>query len=219
LAVAVLVLGVLFSTVFPSFHLARYTLFAWPMLAIHAARGLQLIVPRLWPTRAHWGVALSACALLLAYTVETRARLAMPRGHTLSEVLAAPANRVAATDALLQSMAAQSSKPVVVGTVEVQLRYFVDSRVTVRSLDGLLDERMSRFSHRGALDGLAYLRDRHVEYLLEHPDSLSTPELSYAALQALPVGGRLTTGGMTFTRITRDVTRVTPELPRPRDAS
>lgn len=209
LAVQTLAFVVLFSTVFPSVHLARYTLFLWPMLAIHGARGLQLLAPRFGHLLAARALVALGCVLGFVYAYETRVRLGMARGHTVSEVRAAYENRTQRTSELLASMGEPARSTVVVGVVEAQLRYFVDSRITVRSLDGLLDERMKQFTHFGQIDTLGYLKDRNVEYLLEHPDALSTRRFSYSALRALPPGAQVTIEGVSFTSIGPDVTRVT----------
>lgn len=213
LGVQLLVFALLFSTVFPSVHLARYTLFLWPMLALHAARGLQLCQPRLGERGLVLGSLVLAGALALVYGFEVRARLQTARGYTLREVQDAPNNRARYTDELLSSLNEEAQRDVVVALIEVQLRYFVDSRVTVRSLNGLLDERMTQFSHEGELDTVGYLKDRGVGYLLEYPDYLSTERFSYAQLKALPLGGQLRFDDVIFERLRGPATRVHQRLP------
>jgi hypothetical protein len=51
-------------------------------------------------------------------------------------LVAAPANRVAATDGFLRDLGAPLAADVSIAVTEVQLRYFLDDRVTVLSLDG-----------------------------------------------------------------------------------
>lgn len=214
LGVQLLVFALLFSTVFPSVHLARYTLFLWPMLALHAARGLRLCQQRLGERGFALGSLVLASALALVYGFEVRARLQTARGYTLREVQDAPKSRARYTDELLSSLNEEARRDVVVALIEVQLRYFVDSRVTVRSLNGLLDERMTRFSHAGELDTVGYLKDRGVGYLLEYPDYLSTQRFSYAELKALPLGGRLRIDDVGFERLSGPATRVHQRLPK-----
>jgi hypothetical protein len=51
-------------------------------------------------------------------------------------LVAAPANRSAATDGFLRDLGAPPAAEVSIAVTEVQLRYFLDDRVTVLSLDG-----------------------------------------------------------------------------------
>jgi hypothetical protein len=51
-------------------------------------------------------------------------------------LVAAPANRAAATDGFLRDLGAPPAAEVSIAVTEVQLRYFLDDRVTVLSLDG-----------------------------------------------------------------------------------
>ena len=124
------------------------------------------------------------------------------------DVAYAPEQRQARTDRLIEALGNPATLPLTVGTAEVQLRYFLDERIVVRSLDGLLDERLGAYYDRGVFDVLGYLKDRKVEYLVQYPDLPSLGGFSYAALRHMSVGDVAVFGDVRFTRVSPWATRV-----------
>ncbi len=211
-AVQVAAFFVLYSTILSSTHLARYTIFVWPLFSLVAALGISRGADR-WregiATRWRaWVATLLVCQSLI-FAVETSVRLTRPRGHRVMEVARAPEQRRERTDHLLRRLAARPAEAVVVASVEVQLRYFWDDRITVRSLDGIVDRRLADFFHGGNYDHVGYLRDRHVTHLLSYPNfNRDRGMWSLARIRDLPAGESLTRDGLRFVRLAGGTARV-----------
>lgn len=213
-AVAAVVFAVLFSTVLPAAHLARYTIFLWPLLTLvalhglrHTLRALQLQHPPL-PVRA---VVIASGILFMGsvYGYEIYLRKQMAPGHPLPEIANAPANRVAFTDALMAELNHTGSLPIAIALVEVQMRYFYDARVIIRSLDGIVDADFRKFTHHGHFHYIDYLKHRNVNYIMEYPNlNPKAAEWSPAMLYPLPTNSMVERDGLRFTRLEGLATRV-----------
>jgi hypothetical protein len=128
----------------------------------------------------------------------------------LRAVVDAPAKRGARTAELLAAIGAPAQGVTSVAMVEVQMRYFVDDRVIVRSLDGRTDARFHDFVTGRAADDVGYLRDRQVEYLLEVPRRPGRNGWSLAELLTLPPDGVVERDGLRFQRLgALEVVRIT----------
>ena len=216
----VLVAGfaVLFSTVLPTFHLSRYTIFLWPLMTLVATFGLAAgwdCGLRRWP---RYTLASLVCALLAVYGLELRVRGPMRHSqHALSDVSHAADRRHAATDALLAELGHTGPLPIGIGLVEVQMRYFYDNRVMVRTMDGIIDNLFNAFAHRTqmgvAYDYTGYFKARRMDYILEYGAPEATlPAWSPAVLQDMAPGAVDVRDGVRFERLPGRATRLTYPL-------
>ncbi len=82
-------------------------------------------------------------------------------------LVAAPANRTAQTDAFLREIGAPAGAPVSIAVTEVQLRYFLDERVTVLSLDGRTSAEILTYTDpiSGVPDFERYFQDSRPDYV------------------------------------------------------
>lgn len=209
----------LYSTILPTAHLARYTIFFWPLVTLVAAYGIAESWNS-WPARLTApGVRLLAltlsAALVTIYGYEFALRRDMLRGqHLLSAVRHARDRRVAATDALLQELHCIGPYPVSVGFIEVQMRYFFDDRILVRTMDGIIDNEFNAFVTRTPLgvvyDYTGYFKKKRLDYIAEYLDlNPAADDWSPAILNALPVGTVMDHDGIRFERLPGRITRLT----------
>ena len=82
-------------------------------------------------------------------------------------LIGAPARRAAATDEFLSDLGAAGADDVSVAVTEVQLRYFLDERVTVLSLDGRTSADILRYvdSRSGVPDFGRYFEDARPDFV------------------------------------------------------
>jgi hypothetical protein len=217
--VLVSMFAALYSTILPTAHLARYTIFLWPLVTLVATYGVAESWPdwraRLSPLGAQALLTGVLVALAAIYGYEFRLRHAMLAGqHPLPAVRDARANRPAATDALIHELQADGPFPVSVGFIEVQMRYFFDDRIVVRTMDGIVDNRFNSFVHRTP-DGVAYdytgfFKHVGLDYIAEYLDLNPTADdWSPAVLERMPAGSIDTHDGVRFQRLTGRMTRLT----------
>lgn len=210
---------VLYSTILPTAHLARYTIFLWPLVALVAIYGVaeswREWRVRMSPQGATALLAGALVALGVIYGYEFRLRHTMLRGqHSLPSVRDARANRPAATDALVQELQTDGPFPVSVGFIEVQMRYFYDDRILVRTMDGIVDNRFNTFVRRTpggvAYDYAGFFKHVGLDYIAEYLDLNPTADdWSPAALERMPAGSITTRDGVRFERLTGRMTRLT----------
>jgi hypothetical protein len=201
LAAMALVFLALYSTLLGAAHFGRYAVFLMPAIVLLATRGWRRtmaegagaadswrgFVRRQVPTAVLW--------LLAVFAVEATLRARSASHRMVALLRQAPAERAAATDRLLAELQ-HPPTPVVVALVEVQLRYYVDRRVVVRSLDGRVDPRLLDFARRDGVDYLGYLRAREVDAVLGLPE-----DGALEPLRALAPGAELTLDGLRFRRV------------------
>ena len=221
-ALLVLVFALLFSSVLPATHLARYTVFFWPLVVLVGTFGLmegrKLLSPRIFSAL----LAVFLAGQGAVYAVEFYQRI--QRGfkppsldapvhqppHPLDKLVHVVEKRVEETDKLLTMLRHKGPFPVSVGLVEVQLRYFIDSRISIRSMDGIVDSKFSDYSENGVFDYTGYMRARQVDYLLEYQDlNTRLDDWSPAMLKPLEAGTVAVHEGVRFDRLEGPVTKVT----------
>jgi hypothetical protein len=123
-------------------------------------------------------------------------------------------HRQAATDALLSELGHTGPVPIGIGLVEVQMRYFYDNRVIVRTMDGIIDYLFNTFSQRTRLgvvyDYTRYLKARRLDYLLEYgwPEA-TLSAWSPTALREMAPGDVAIRDGVRFERLPGRATRLT----------
>lgn len=194
-----LVFFVLYTFVTGAAQLSRYVIFLMPILAIGAVCA----------ARRHWQagrlrplVVLAAACFLVTNAGELAYRCRAYSQKLLSVAIAAPANRAEATDLLLRDLGAPTRWPVVIALEPIQVRYQLDDRVIVRSVDGRVDRALLRHVQRGRVDFIGYLRDAGVNYVslpAQHPGDSEAADLTQ--LRALRVGQRVAIQGLTFARL------------------
>lgn len=180
-------------------HLARYVIFLMPVLAISAARGARAV----WRSgRRRWIVILSAVALALIHVVELGYRVPRYYSGQLGEAIAAPVERRNRTDALLRALGNSPKRPVVVVLEGVQLRYQLDERIVVRSLDGRVDRKLFGFVYDGTVDHPGYLRAIAADFLLQlRSYNRDRRAWSLESLASMRPGDAITRDGITFRRL------------------
>jgi hypothetical protein len=207
---------ILYSTFLGSAHLARYTIFLMPLVVILAVIGLESAME--WrATLSHRGqcafrISLTAMTVFLAlvFSIETRIRLGMASHQEMLSAMEAPQRRKAVSDELMRQLGGPPA-PVSLAYVEVQMRYFLDDRFIIRSLDGRTDPVMLKHYRNGIYDHIGYIKERRVQYLMELPNFNRDRQVwSLERLRALKSGASLERDGVVFTKLDfGDAVRVT----------
>jgi hypothetical protein len=196
-----LTFGVFFAlyTIVGTPQIARYAIFLMPILVIGAVRGARAF----WlQKRNHSVLAIAALALVAAGAFEVRYRMEHFGWGLLRKVIAGPARRHDKTDDFLRQLNNPRSRPVVVATESVQIRYELDDRVVVRSLDGRVDRTLLAFVQRDAVDHAGYLKARRVAYLLQTPAYNRDPSAwSLQALRQVDPDAEARHDGLQFRRL------------------
>jgi hypothetical protein len=185
-ALQVLLVVVLVAyTLFGATHFARYIIFLVPVVAIGAARGARAVVRSRAVGKGI--VAFGAVTLLAVCAAEIPLRMRRYYPLQLADTVAAPANRRRNTDELLARLGRPHKRPVSIALESVQVRYALDDRVVVRSLDGRVDRTLIHFATADAVDHVGYLRARNVDFLLDTPSyQRDQTRWSLARLRGLP---------------------------------
>ena len=196
------VFSIFYTCVTGSAQLSRYVIFLMPILAIGAARGARA----LWESGERNQRLLVAVAALV-FGVTNVAELWYRRRHysqdLLASAMAAPGERRARTDALLDDLGRPWKRPVVLALEAVQARYELDGRITIRSLDGRVDRALLAFVHDGAIDHVGYLKARGVDYLFKPPPyNRDLSVWSLANLSTLKPGEAVRRDGLWLRRLT-----------------
>jgi hypothetical protein len=183
-------------------QLARYAIFLMPVFAIGAARGARIA----WEGGRREGrmlLGLAALAFGATNIGESWYRRQRSSQDLLSMAMAAPAERRTRTDALLHELGDPAKRPVVLAVEAVQMRYELDDRFLIRSLDGRVDRALLQFVHDGTVDHVGYLKLRGVDTFAIPPRYNRSPSTwSLAALSTLGPGETTHHDGLTFRRRT-----------------
>lgn len=201
LALVALFFG-LYTFVTGGAQLARYAIFLMPVFAIGAARGARMA----WEGGQRQGrllLGLAALAFGATNIGESWYRRQRSSQDLLSLAMAAPAQRRRRTDALLHELRDPAKRPVVLALEAVQIRYEVDDRFLIRSLDGRVDRALLSFVHDGTVDHVGYLKLRGVDDFAIPPRYDRSPSVwSLAVLSRLRPGETTSHDGLTFRRRT-----------------
>jgi len=193
----------LYSTAFGAAHLARYLIFVMPAYVIVAS----LAAVWAWRTAPNaWlrATIVTAAALWLggAFTAETVVRLRLGPSDELLRAMRAPEERRAYSDQLFRDLEELTGRRISVALQEVQIRYWLDDRFVVRSLDGRVDPVLLKYVKRGNYDHVGYLRERGVDYVLGLAHYNRDPTAwSLERLRDLPPGASISREGVTFSRL------------------
>lgn len=153
-------------------HFGRYLLPAFPFLFIAGVAGLAHVARRLDGVHRLLAVLFVGAVVLfmgLVSAADWHRRLVYGQQYiaNLPTVIAAPQQREAKTTALLQSVDASGAGPFRFAVTEVQLRYYVDERITVQSLDGRTSARILDYvdRHTGLPDFERYFEDVQPDFV------------------------------------------------------
>jgi hypothetical protein len=165
-----------YSFVVGAAQVSRYTMFLLPLigaLAVYAFSDLGRPKPPISMMQGRLGTAFVIIGLLWifsVYGIEYRIRYVQRNNqYTRHVMIEAPALRQARTDSLLRSYgeSLNPQEPIRIAAREVQLRYFVDDRIYVVSVDG----RTLPLGHRlplradGMVDEMALLYQERPAYI------------------------------------------------------
>jgi hypothetical protein len=144
----------------------------------------------------------SAIALGGVFLVETDLRLGLDSHASLWRSMKAPSERQAFSDALFNQLGQPQALPISIALQEVQVRYWLDDRFEVRSLDGRVDPVLLDHATRNKVDHIGYLKERRVQFLLDTPAYNRDPHLwSLRRLAELQPGEALDHEGLAFSRL------------------
>lgn len=206
----------LYGTVAGAAHLARYLLFVMPFFVIAACHGAKWLWER-WAERVRAPrlvrralAVLCVAPLAAVFAAEAVERRALGSHDELSSAAAAPFERRAFSDWLYERAGRPPDLPVILACQEVQVRYFLDDRFVVRSLDGRVDPVLLRFVRDGYYDHVGYIRERRVAYLYSKLNNYNRDRglWSLERLNALEPGASAAHGGLRFTRLDWFLVRV-----------
>ena len=200
---------VLYTAVLGCFHTARYTIFLMPLLVLAATSAAR----RLW-TNEQAGRsakrAVSAVSLLWlgsVFSVEACVRHGLGAPDELHRAMQAPLRRAAISDTMIEHLGRPVERPIVLACQEVQIRWWLDERFVVRSLDGRTDPRLLDYVRDGRYDHLGYLRGRDVRFVTELRNYNHDPTAwSLQRLSPLQPGQSVRVGDLQFTRLGADQT-------------
>jgi hypothetical protein len=189
-AVLLVIAGVLFYTfVVGAEAFGRYFLPLFPFFFMAGVAGLESVYHRLTAVGRRAAVVLLALSVLFltaTSAVDAYRRLGPGRFTPVSALdviygpanlryysanvpflVAAPANRTAQTDAFLRELGAPADARASIAVTEVQLRYFLDERVTVLSLDGRTSAEILTYIDpvSGVPDFERYFQDTRPDYV------------------------------------------------------
>ena len=202
----------LYSTILGSVHLSRYIIFIMPAMVLIAVIGakwlwsLELPKSRLLPNYVIRG-ALVAFAIALGgvFLVETNLRMQLDSQASLWKSMKAPSQRESFSNQLFQLLGQPQELPISLAMQEVQVRYWLDDRFVVRSLDGRVDPALLKHVDGDRFDHVGYIRERKVRFLLETPNYNRDKDIwSLKRLNELRPGESLTHDGLTFSRLPTD---------------
>ena len=102
-----------------------------------------------------------------------------------------------------------TERPISLAYQEVQLRYWLDQRFVVRSLDGRVDKVMMDFVQDGTFDHIGYLKQRDVDFVVDLVNyNRDDTQWSLARLNSLDPGDVETRNGITFRKLDSGVIEV-----------
>ena len=200
---------ILYSAIIGSVHLARYTIFAMPALVLVAMVGAKWLwdfwgVPEVPQRRFRLGMTFAVLSVALAavFLIETNLRLQLDSQASLWRVMRAPTEQEAFSEELFSRLERPDDLPIQIALQEVQIRYWLDDRFVIRSLDGRVDPVLLEFATGDAIDHIGYLHERGVQFLLDAPNyNRDSDQWSLDRLRDLDLGETRSYGGLTFLRL------------------
>ncbi len=204
---------VLYSSVLSAHHFSRYTIFLMPIIVVYAAFGASWISSHILEHKFQLtrnsrimigSVSMVVLCGLFGGEVFMRIRSGAnyPSGN-LWRSMNAPENKTTFSDQMLASLGNPTKLPVSLAYVEVQIRYYLDDRFVIRSLDGRVDGTLLNFvGQDGIFDHIGYIKSRNINYVMETPNfNRDKTVWSLAELNKLKPGQTLTQESVRFTNI------------------
>ena len=146
-----------------------------------------------------------AIALGGVFLAETNLRMQLDSQASLWKSMKAPSQRESFSNQLFQLLGRPQELPISLAMQEVQVRYWLDDRFVVRSLDGRVDPALLKHVDGDRFDHVGYIRERKVRFLLETPNYNRDKDIwSLKRLNELRPGESLTHDGLTFSRLPTD---------------
>lgn len=211
---------ILYSTVLGSEHLARYTVFAMPLMVMVSAIGSMWIWKELsrididviqWAKNSVY--ALAIIALLAIFTAETYLRTNLGSHSALWDAMNAPQKRSEFSDHLMILLNTNKPLPVSLAYQEVQVRYQLDDRFVVRSLDGRTDKLLLNYVNDGNYDHVGYIKDREIDFVIDLVNYNEDNSLwSLASLGEMEIGEKILRDGVLFQRLPSGIIAVSHKI-------
>ncbi len=197
----------LFTFVTGAPHVGRYLIFLMPIVVMGAigatARDWQSGNSR--RRRAVW----AAAVLFLATNFgELVYRYKSYAHNLLVEAMLAPERRRETTERVLADLGSPAQRPVVLALEPIQIRYALDDRFVIRSIDGRTDRTLLTKSRGGLIDFARYVREANVRYIFWWPRAARIPWLAH--LTQLEVGSSSDHDGLRIHRLSAEAFEVEP---------
>lgn len=207
-ATAIIVFFILYSSILGAHHLSRYMIFLLPVMTIFSGLGARSVSENLNTGRKTKTVLFAASLILLGVLFGGEIFLRSKSGSNypsggLWRAMKAPETRREFSDRMFDELGRPSKLPVSLAYQEVQIRYRLDQRFIIRSLDGRVDAMLRNFiDARGNYDHVGYFKARDVDFVMETPNyNRETNKWSLEDLTKLRIGESLSLKSVMFTRL------------------
>jgi len=207
-AATIIVFIILYSSILGAHHLSRYMIFLLPVMTMFSGLGAKSVSEN-W----NWGrktrtVVFTASMILLGTLFAGEIYLRYKSGSNypageLWRAMKAPGTRREFSDRMFDELGKPSKLPVSLAYQEVQIRYRLDQRFIIRSLDGRVDATLLNFvDAHGNYDHVGYVKARNVDFIMETPNyNRETNRWSLKDLTKLKIGESISLESLIFTRL------------------
>lgn len=207
-AAAIIVFFILYSSILGAHHLSRYIIFILPVMTIFSGLGAKSVSENWNSGRQTKTVVFAASMILLGMLFAGEICLRYKSGSNypsgeLWRAMKAPETRREFSDRMFDELGKPSKLPVSLAYQEVQIRYRLDQRFIIRSLDGRVDAMLLNFiDANGNYDHVGYVKARDVDFIMETPNyNRETNKWSLEDLTKLRVGESVSFRSVIFTRL------------------
>ncbi len=149
---------------FPDSHISRYLLYSYGVIFLLSAK---YSLPKL----SNFSIILLTIFLITISYNEYQARKALPflPVQNSIETTMSRSYMKAFSDELFNNFSFDSNK-IRIGITEVQIRGKLDDRFDVWSLDGITDNKITKYVNENSIDHFGYIKDRSINLLLALPN-------------------------------------------------
>ncbi len=204
----VIVFFILYSSILGAHHLSRYIIFLLPVMAMFSGLGAKSVSENLHSGRKTKTVVFAASMILLGVLFAGEIYLRCKSGSNypageLWRAMKAPEVRKEFSDRMFDELGRPSNLPVSLAYQEVQIRYRLDERFMIRSLDGRTDAMLLDFiDPHGNYDHVGYVKARDIDFIMETPNyNGETNRWSLEDLTKLKIGESISLESILFTRL------------------
>jgi len=205
---AIIVFFILYSSILGAHHLSRYIIFLLPLMIMFSGLGAKLMSENWnWGRRIKMIVFIASMILLCGlFSGEIYARCKSGSNYPVGELwraMKAPETRREFSDRMFDELGSPSKLPVSLAYQEVQVRYRLDERFIIRSLDGRTDAMLLNFiDPHGNYDHIGYIKARDIDFIMETPNyNRKTDRWSLEDLTELKIGESMSLESILFTRL------------------